>query len=215
MAKTEKDPLAPLESGVRVLLGMVAVLGALMLGSALVGGNPSLAGVGSGEVCVETSPGEGIGYGGSGRGGDHPIGLHDDVRWFPRQIEICDTVPSAGTVALGVVRGLVGPVGGIGALLLLWWVVRRARRDGVFGDLVPRGLYVLGWYLLAWAVVGWLSEGVLDALLLRRMADTADGFVFRWPELPFVAVLIGLGMLTLARVMSQAVALREDSEATI
>ena len=215
MVKREKDPLAPLETGVQVLLGMLVILGVLLLGSALFGGNPSVAGVGASEVCVETSPGEGVGYGGTGGGGDHPIGLYDDVRWFPREIEICDTQPSAGTVALGITRALVEPIGAIGALLLLWWVIRRARREGVFGDRIPTGLYVLGCYLLAWALIGWLSGGIIDALLLRRMADTTDGFVFSWPQFPLVSLLLGLAMLTLARVMSQAVALREDSDATI
>jgi hypothetical protein len=215
MVKRTKDPLAPLETGVQVLLGMLVTLGVLLLGSAIFGGNPSFAGVGASEVCVETAPGEGVGYGGAGRGGDHPIGLYDDVRWFPREIKICDTQPSAGTIALGITRALIGPIGGIGALLLLWWVVRRARREGVFGDRIPGGLYVLGCYLVAWALIGWLSGGIVDALLLSRMADTTDGFVFSWPEFPLVSLLLGLGMLTLARVMSQAVALREDSDATI
>jgi hypothetical protein len=215
MVKREKDPLAPLETGVQVLLGMLVLLGVLLLGSTIFGGNPSFASVGATEVCVGTSPGEGVGYGGTGRGGDHPIGLYDDVRWFPREIEICDTQPTAGTIALGITRALIEPIGAIGALLLLWWVVRRARREGVFGDRIPAGLYVLGCYLLAWALTGWLSGGTVDALLLRRMADTTDGFVFSWPEFPLVSLLLGLAMLTLARVMSQAVALREDSDATI
>ena len=215
MVQREKDPLAPLEMGVQVLLGMLVVLGVLLAGSVVLGGNPAFAGVSASEVCVETLPGEGVGYGGTGGGGDRPIGLYDDVRWFPREIEICDTEPSAGTIALGITRAFIGPIGGIGALLLLWWVVRRARREGVFGDDIPRGLRVLGCYLVAWALVGWLAGGLVDALLLRKMADTTDGFVFSWPEFPLVSLLLGLAMLTLARVMSQAVALREDSDATI
>lgn len=169
---------------------------------------------------MTTSPGR-VPYGGSGdgRAGDGPIGLREDVGWFPRQIEICDRDPSVGTLALGISRATLGPVGAIGGLVLLWFVVRRARRGGVFGDGIPKTLRLFAYYLLAWAAISWLWTGIVDAMLLGRMAGQtwlAFGSIpFISPHVPVVTLLIGLGLVTLARVMSEAVALREDSEATI
>ena len=215
MGTKEKDPLAPLETGVRAVLALIAALCVLLIASAALGETPGIGGVDATEVCVATSPGEGIGYGGSGKPGDGPIGLREGVRWFPREIDICDTTPSAGTLALGVSQAILGPVGATVGLLLLWLVIRRARREGVFGEGIPTALRKLASFLLAWAAISWLWKGIVDATLLRRMAADTSGFVFSSPEFPFVTVLIGLGLVTLARVMSQAVALREDSEGTV
>ena len=215
MTTRAKDPLAPLETGVQVVLALVGTFFVLMLGSAVLGGTPGIGGTDATEVCVTTPPGHGIGYGGSGATGDGPIGLREGVRWFPREIDICDTDPSTATLALGLSQAVLGPVGATAGLLLLWFVVRRARREGVFSRSIPGALRALATYLLAWAAVGWLWRGIVDAVLLRRMAEDTSGFVFSSPDVPVVTVLVGLGLVTLARVMAQAVALREDSEGTV
>lgn len=213
MTARAKDPLAPLEWGVRVVLGaMVALTVAVLVG---VVGNVGSDPLGDREACVTTAPGRGTGFGGDGRQGDHPLGLGEGVRWHPSTIDICDTHPRASSVALGVTRDALPVVGG---LVVLWWLLRlltRARRTGLFADRIPRQLERLGGFLLAWTALTWMSAGFIDAVLMNRMVPDADLVLFQSADVPVVTVLVALGLVTLGRVMAYGVALREDSEATI
>ncbi len=85
-------------------------------------------------------------------------------------------------------QAVLGPVGATVGLLLLWFGVRRARREGVFGVGIPTALRRLAAFLLAWAAISWLWNGIVSAMLLRRMAADASGFIFSPPEVPFVTV---------------------------
>lgn len=215
MARKEKDPLAPLDSAVHVVLGLLVGLFALFLVLATLGDSVTLDGVGPHEVCLTTGPGQGVGYGGSDAGGvgDHPIGLHAGVRSFPTRIQICDESPSAGAVALGLSRALLGPLGGLGLFVLLRRLIRRARLEGFFADAIPGALLQVATFLLVWGIGSWVWGGIANNILLGTMAEHTS--FLGMPRFPFTNMVVALGLVTLSRVMTHAVALREDVEATV
>lgn len=217
MATKQRDPLAPLEFGVTVLLGFSTFITALVMVFWLLGAqHVEFFGINGSDVCVTTSPAHGVDWGGSdpSSGGEHPFGLRPGSSWNTTSLQICESHASVGTVLIGASRTLLTPVGTIGSLVLLWLLIRRARRDGLFGNAVPSALRRLAYFLLAWAVLGWAWGGLADTWLLRRMADPA-GSLFGEQNIPLTTLLLGLGLITLARVMTYAVDLREDNEATV
>jgi hypothetical protein len=204
------DPLRRLEAVVGLIVAVMG-LAAVLLVIGTVAGSSTIPGVNT-EVCVTTS-----GEGPSGfrtTEGTGPVGLADGTTWRIDQVKVCDPEPD------GVTRGLaaVGLAVWIGAPVLffslLWLLLRRARRDGVFADRVPGGLRRLGALLLVWAALDFVVTGFVDGALITRMSDD-DTLVMFTGDLSLVLVLLGLALLALERVMEQAVAMRHDVEATI
>ena len=129
-------------------------------------------------------------------------------------MQVCDPDPDGATRALGIAGLTVWVVAPLLFFGLLWRLLRRARREGVFADRVPGGLRFLGGLLLVWAALDFVVTGFVNAALLNRMTD--DTLVlFSSSDAPWLLVLLGLALLALERVMSQAVAMRHDVEATI
>ena len=206
------DPLRRLEVVVGVvvaLMGLTAVL--VLVGTAA--GSGAVPGIDS-EVCVTTS--------GDGRPGFRttegdrtgPVGLADGITWRVDQVKVCDPDPDAVTRGLGAM-GLAVWIGApVLFFSLLWRLLRRARREGVFADRVPGGLRRLGTLLLVWAALDFVVTGFVDGALITRMTDD-DTLVMFNGDLSLMLVLLGLALLALEQVMAQAVAMRHDVEATI
>lgn len=206
------DPLRTLEVLVGVIVTlMTVVVGAVLLGA--VAGTGSIPGVDA-EVCVTTladgTPafrqveGEATG----------PVGLSEGITWRADQVQVCDPDPDGVTRALGVAGLTMWTIAPLLFFGLLWRLLRRARREGVFADQVPGGLRMLGRLLLLWAALDLVVTGFVNAALLNRMTD--DGLVlFSSYDVPWLLVLLGVALLALERVMAQAVLLRHEAEATI
>ncbi len=206
------DPLRRLEVVVGLVVALMG-LTALLLLVGTVAGSSTIPGVDT-EVCVTTS--------GDGRPGFRttegdrtgPVGLADGITWRVEQVKVCDPEPD------GVTRGLaaVGLAVWIGAPVLffslLWRLLRRARREGVFADRVPGGLRRLGTLLLVWAGLDFVVTGLVDGALITRMTED-DTLVMFTGDLSLLLVLLGLALLALEWVMAQAVEMRHDVEATI
>lgn len=212
------DPLHTLQTVVGVVLGVLVVAGGtVLLGTVL--GVSSVPGVTS-EVCVTTSPDHGVGFR-TGAGDETgppavgPVDLRPQVEWHAESIRLCDPAPAPATRALGAVAVAVWWAAPVVFFGLLWRVLLRARREGVFRDRVAGGLRLLGSFLLVWAAVGFLGTGLVDAALINRMTAGDDVMLFVSGPLPWLTVLLGLGLLAVGRVVDQGVVLREDSEATI
>jgi hypothetical protein len=209
MDTTRTDPLRTLEVLVGAVVALMGVFAVAML-LAMVAGTGSIPGVNA-EVCV-TASGDAVGVGQSDSTSAGPAGLRDGVTWRSDEVQLCDADPDVSTRALAG-AGLVVWIGApVLFFCLLWRLLRRARRDGVFADRVPGGLRTLGRLLLVWAVLDFVVSGMVDAALVNRMTD---GALVLTGEVPWQLVLGGLALLALARVMDQAVGMRHDVEATI
>lgn len=215
MTDRESDPLKTLEvivGGIFLLLAAFATLS--IVGS--VAGSGSIPGVDA-EVCVTSSVSDGLAF----QDGDNgaapafgPMKLRDGIRWQSQQIQLCDPEPDGATRLLGVTGLTVWAMAPLLFFGLLWRLLRRARRDGVFADRVPDGLRMLGGFLLGWAALSFVVTGFVNAALINKMTDDEVWF-FSTDDFPWLLILLGIAFLALERVIGQAVALREDVEWTI
>lgn len=215
MVAPAKDPLRTLELIVGVIFLLMAVVAAASVVGSVVG-SASIPGVNA-EVCVTTSPGDGVAFqdgGDAATPGFGPMHLREGVRWHAEQIQLCDREPDGATRALGVAGLTVWALAPLLFFGLLWRLLRNARRDGVFADRIPGGLRLLGGFLLVWAALSFVVTGFVNAALLNRMTNDGVWF-FSSPDFPWLLILLGVAFLALERVMAQAVALRADNEATI
>lgn len=208
------DPLKTLET----VVGLIVVLMAVVLAAVLVGtvaGTGSIPGLNA-EVCVNSRPGQVAFQDGQSEDAQPvlgPMGLAEGVRWRAEEIAICDPDPDAATRALGGLGVTVWALAPLVFFALLWRLLRRARREGVFADRLPGGLRRLGGFLLVWAALDFVVTGFVNAALLTRMTD--ELVFFSSADAPWLLVLLGIALLALSRVMEQAVTMRHDVEATI
>ncbi|GAA1446542.1 hypothetical protein GCM10009641_70370 [Mycobacterium cookii] len=203
------DPLRTLE----LLVGMIVSVMALLAGLVLVGtvvGTGAIPGVNA-EVCASTA-GDAPAFRRTEGDSTGPVGLGEGITWRADEVQICDPDPDGATRALAVLGLVVWAGAPLLFFSLLWRLLRRARREGVFADRVPGELRTLGRILIAWAALDFFVSGLVDAALLTRMTDST---VILSGDVPWLPVLVGVTLLALARVIAQAVDLRRDAEATI
>ena len=204
------DPLRTLELLVGVIVAVLTVLAcAVLVGT--VAGPGTVPGLDA-EVCVTTSAQGDPGFRRVEGESTGPVGLTDGITWEASEVRLCDPDPDAATRTLALVGLSVWVVVPLLFFGLLWRLLRRARREGVFADRVPRGLRSLGGLLLLWAVLDLVVSGFVDAALITRMTDSLVLFT---ADVSLVLVFLGVVLLALAQVMAQAVTMRRDVEATI
>ncbi|OKJ18125.1 hypothetical protein AMK23_35690 [Streptomyces sp. CB02130] len=197
------------------LLGVVSVALRVVIGVAVLGFVLSLFvdGVHFGElgrsVCVTSD-----GISASGAGMDSVFGPKEgvNVSSVPRY---CATDPSGGQKLLQAAGALPPVVLALGGLWLLNRLLQGAARGGIYTALTASRLRVLGWWILAGSLVAAVAQAVSQAALLTTLA-TGDGASPGnvW-DVPLFPVLVGLGLLTFARIVRAGIAMREDVEATI
>jgi hypothetical protein len=76
---------------------------------------------------------------------------------------------------------------------------------------------VLGWYVVLGSLAASLVEAVATAAVVGRAVPgrfDATTVQYAWST-PWTALLAGAGVLTIARVMQRATAMRQDLDATI
>jgi hypothetical protein len=203
------DPLRTLELLVGVIVSVMALLAGLVLLGTIVG-TGTVPGVNA-EVCASTA-GDAPAFRRTEGDSTGPVGLGEGITWRADEVQICDPDPDGGTRALAAVGLVVWAGAPLLFFSLLWRLLRRARREGVFADRVPGELRTLGRILIAWAALDFFVTGLVDAALLTRMTDST---VILSGDVPWLPVLVGVTLLALARVIAQAVDLRRDAEATI
>ncbi len=203
------DPLRTLETLVGLVVVVMGLLAALVLTGAVVG-TGTIPGVNA-EVCASTAGGE-PGFRMTEGDATGPVGLVDGITWRADEVQICDPDPDGATRVLGAAGLVVWAGAPLVFFALLWRLLRRARREGVFADRVPDELRTLGRILIAWAVLDFFVSGLVNAALLTRMTDST---VILSAQFPWLPMLVGIALLALARVLGEAVDMRRDVEATI
>jgi hypothetical protein len=105
----------------------------------------------------------------------------------------------------------------LGAFYLAQRLIRVAVRDGIYTSRVTQLMRLLGWWLLAGELAARLIEafaqiGLLSLMVTWRVdwGQWFVGFNVSWP-----VILIGLGLLTFARITRLGVSMREDLEGTV
>ncbi|MFF3350750.1 DUF2975 domain-containing protein [Streptomyces sp. NPDC002779] len=133
--------------------------------------------------------------------------------------------PNYCTEAASTVQGLLNAatqlapfVFTVGALLLVLQLIRGAERDGLYTAQTAKRLRRLGWWLLAGSVltamaVSTAQEALIDSLSRVGDINVVSG-LWSW-DIPFMAILTGLGVLSFARIMRVGIAMREDLDGTV
>jgi hypothetical protein len=214
--RAARDPLEPMATVVTVLCVAVSVFLMLRAYAAIrVGG---AFGWGDGSVCAIDPTAEGsFGQDGGVMGnllsqlfGPKP-GI--SLSFIPRY---CADSPGAGTRVLSTLTVLPFSALYVGALVLLYRLIRAARKDGPYTARTAGLLRVLGWYLAAGSILCHIAQSAAGSALLSSLSHSdkpalwniADGF-------PGLAVLTGIGLLSFARIIRAGAAMREDLEGVI
>lgn len=121
--------------------------------------------------------------------------------------------PSTGQYTLAVLERLPTLAVYATFFVLLWRLVRLARRDEIFSTATAGRLRGLGGLLLAGALAAALLEAVAGGLLAMTLLGE-DGLVFEY-EFPGGAVIGGVGLLAAAEIIRRGAGMREDLEGTV
>ncbi|WP_427918259.1 DUF2975 domain-containing protein [Streptomyces sp. cg40] len=204
------NPLEPMATVVTVLCAVLAVLLTLKAYAAV--GIGGIFGWGDGSVCVTDTHTQAGGEDWLSRTMRPGAGV--DVTFTPRY---CDNSPSGGARLLSTLTELPSSALCIGALVLLYGLIRAARRHGPYTVRTAGRLRTLGWYLAIGSIVCHLTESVAGAALLNslRAADHRPLLYDVTRGMPYFALLTGIGLLSLARIMRVGTAMREDLEGVI
>lgn len=217
-AEARRDPLGPFEVAVTALMALIAAL-VMMSVPAAVFGNGSFLGLGDKEACAVTRPGV-VPFGERDVPGHEDSmfipGLRSDARFSVDRIEVCDRDPGIGVKAASSADPAAHLVLLGGFLLLSRRLIRHARSAGLFTTSVASRTSGLGWYLFGGALtthlVAAIGHGVVVSSAVRGVA-WGDGL--RNFDVPLTLVVVALGIVTVGRVLRQAVELQDEVDATI
>jgi hypothetical protein len=197
---------------------LIAIVFALSIG-ATVFGSGSFVGIGDTDACAVVDTGT-VGFGES----DGPDGLDrtgvqglgSGASAVPRTVEICNPKPSGGVKVASTIPGAGDLLLLLGALLLSSALIRVARREGLFTLAVAARSRRLGWFLLVGSFVVPVAQWAADGVVVRSAVDDVNWWG-RWDfvDISWTLVLVSFGILTVSRVLRQAVALQDDADATI
>lgn len=202
--------LRPFER-VIVFLGGLILVGTLLQLANLLSGESSFLGLGTPDVCVSVTPWSSDAF----HGIEHvrAYGLSPDTRAVVDTVELCRTGPSHGQRLLYSVDQGAAWLFGLGVIFLLWRLLRHGRRQGVFVQSFARRLTGLGLYVLLGMAVVYVARAWAEGKLVRSLMPGSDAGL-QW-QFSFLPLLIGLGLITLGRVVAATVPMREELDATV
>jgi hypothetical protein len=213
-----RNPLEPLASVVGWAFRLAVVAAVARVISALLGRGPMFGWGGgpsdvAGSVCMNTAggllqhTGSGLSHSGMGAG--------ISANWTTANV--CVAHPTISQSLAAMLTQLPTTLLFLGALYFAQRLTRIAARDGVYTAQAARLLLILGWWLLAGELAATAIEALARMSLLSQLVtwtvDWGQWFVawyLSWP-----VVFIGLGLITLARVMRIGVSMRADLEGTV
>ncbi|MEV5258917.1 hypothetical protein [Streptomyces anulatus] len=106
----------------------------------------------------------------------------------------------------------------IGGLLLLNQLLKAAEKEGVYTLRTAARVSRLGWLLLGGTTLAGLVEANAKAALLDTLSREAPYTVASWLNIwtpPYLAILIGLGLLTFSRIIRAGADMRDDLEGVV
>jgi hypothetical protein len=165
------------------------------------------------KLCLATGPAL-LQHAGSGL--SHP-GLAPGVHATWNTAFLCSAHPTAGQALAFTVTLLPLDLFQLGALYLVMRLARAAARDGIYTARAARLVLILGWWLLAGGLVATVAQAFARVNLLAQLVTWHVDWG-QWPaawswESP--VALIGLGLITFARIMRVSAGMRADLEGTV
>jgi hypothetical protein len=214
--ESKSDPLAPIAGAVTAL---AALVGAALLLSlcATIWGSGSLLGFGSqASICAPAdTPVESV-IGTRTSPARLGSSLRDAAQAIERAVDICLHDPGPAARWEYSIAGGASLLFLVGVFLLTGGVIRAARAQGLFARAVASRTRVLGWFLLtgslASAFLGSVSAGLVVA---RGVEDQSWTVGLRTFDTPWTLVVVGLGVISVARILSRAVSMQDDLDTVI
>jgi hypothetical protein len=130
---------------------------------------------------------------------------------------LCVHDPTFGQQLLDLLTELPTALVYGGALVLLWWLLEGAQHAGPFSIAVSKRLRFIGLWLALGSIVAENVQLIAHNALIATMM-TGDGAV-SWsnslPALPVTAILAGLGMIVVARILRVGAQMQDDLVGTV
>ncbi len=205
-----RNPLEPVSTAVATATGLVA----LFIGLSLF--VPSQ-GWGHGPVCT-TAPYLSVPLTRAQTSEVAVTGLARTSQSSIQDVSICASHPGALLRLAGVLTSLPSLALLLGALIIVRRLLRAAERpDGLYTLDTARRVRFLGWFLTVGALTAAILESVARTVVLTSQIHYPG---VNWLEtdqwgLPVATLLAGLVMITLARIMSVGVTMRQELDVTI
>jgi hypothetical protein len=184
---------------------------------AVITGSGSIGGFGAASICATKA---GWGYG-MGSGPGYPglaarPGAHVTITGTA---EACAMHPSIGQRTLYTLTDLPSGLVWAAVLLLIWLIIRQARRTGPFTVPVAAAMRRLGWLIIAGSAVAAAVQGFATDQLLNTMLVAQDDFGDALTQLIHalvpVPVLAGAALLTFARIIRLGARMDDDLKGTV
>jgi hypothetical protein len=135
------------------------------------------------------------------------------------RLEGCLTHPGAIQWLLYYLMLIPSVVVWVGVIVLLWLMMRTARREGPFTPRVATAMRRLGWFVLGGSVIASVIHAVALSQLIVTMMNSPSPYVGpAWDAVRGVApvpLLAGAALLTLARVIRLGSAMDDEIKATV
>ncbi|WP_281155624.1 DUF2975 domain-containing protein [Streptomyces sp. HYC2] len=211
-----RNPLEPISTAVTGVLTLLAALMGMGLLASLFADNVHVLGIGEKFICA-TDANTRIGDDGQPSPDFAPApGATFTTDAHP---EYCTEAPRTVQSLLNTATQLAPFIFVVGALLLALWVIRSAARDGLYATQTAERLRRLGWWILAGSVLTSIATSMAEKALLATLRLNSDisavpAGLLSW-DVPFLAILTGLGVLSFARIMRVGITMREDLDGTV
>jgi hypothetical protein len=225
MAPRTRKLTEPLETMTFIFGMVIALLVGLGVTSALLSHSASFAGLGNATICA-TDTNVTIGTAQPQPGPSQFTAKPGASLNFDSHPQACTSHNGVGVRLLYSLTTLPNLVLFAAVLLLLWRVIRLARREGPFSPRIAPMLRHLGWLVIAGTVAATAIQNLASHLLLNTMLAPSEswGGAVGWVEdlivspllvlLPWRIIVAG-ALLTFARVMRVGAAMEEEIKAVV
>ncbi|WP_370063086.1 DUF2975 domain-containing protein [Streptacidiphilus sp. MAP5-3] len=186
-----------------VLAGLLAVLG---LNNFYGWGTPS-------PACLD-APADLLHFQGSGAA---LAGLHTNGTSFAETFNVCAQHPSTGQTTLRTVAEATPMLFLLLGLALVVRLLDSAHHEGVYSLKVARRLRILGWSLIGGELATSFAQAIANRQLLASLTQYHLGFsaVMELWHLSWVLLLVGIGVLTFARIVRTGHEMRAELDGVI
>lgn len=212
MVMKTRNPLQPFAWVVSALaaLSVMGTLAGVVLSA--ITPQASMWGIGETPICVQY---DGISVGGDDR--EFAFIVRHGIAASNNGLSLCAHHSTIWQQTLNVLTHLPAGVYTLSLLILLWRLVDGAQRLGPFARVNPRRLRSLGWWLLIGDLITNNAQTLAHTALLRSMTTPAMAppWTDDMPSLSWTMLIVGLGMLTVARILAMATAMHEELAVTV